>query len=456
MSSILETFYILFKSNAGEVKAGADEAKKTTDDLEKKINSTNVAAKDLGKTFTGVVEAAGSALAGLLSLGALKANILQAAAYNNELSKQSQLLNLNAAEMSAWGGAVQAAGGSAEGFTASLKGLYSQYAQIGLGGRVAGVFDILPRLAERFERMSQSSSYMLGKRLGLDDGTIMLLQKGRREVETMIERQKELTHVTKADLEISRKFNTEWENTGKVFRSLFTTIGSDVLPFFTRMFTGIQDIVMSLREHKGFIYGFFLGLAAIMAYLAFPTLAAVAPFLMLAAAITAAGVAIGLIVDDIFNFMEGNESLLGSLLKTWPAIGELADWIVDKWKLARDFIFSSIEEMKALWESVKNIFDLTAGEGDINVKKRTEQVIFDGKKAVGIADMPLSSSTSNSITNSSNLFSRQDSESSNIQIGDVIIETQATDPDGIALGIKQSLGDQLRGLSARYDNAIAR
>jgi hypothetical protein len=214
-------------------------------------------------------------------------------------------------------------------------------------------------------------------------------------------------------------------------------------------------------------------LAGILATLAFPALAAAAPFLLLAAAILAVGSAIGLIVDDITNFIDGNESLLGSILESWPIIGEMASWIVEQWKIASDFIFSSIDEMKKIWDGVKNMFGFGDSEVSVNAnsidenpnsdissgeskKSGMEQVIFEGKKAVGLADIPLSAMSSNSITNSSSVYSQQDSSAPSVQIGEIVIETQATDHDGIAAGIKQSLGDQLRGLSARYDNAIAR
>lgn len=45
---------------------------------------------------------------------------------------------------------------------------------------------VLPELAESFEKLSKQESAALGQKLGLDQGTIMLLRRGRREVEDQI------------------------------------------------------------------------------------------------------------------------------------------------------------------------------------------------------------------------------------------------------------------------------
>ena len=46
-------------------------------------------------------------------------------------------------------------------------------------------------LSERFSRMDRTTANNMGRMMGLDQGTMNLLLKGRAEVETMIRRQKE-------------------------------------------------------------------------------------------------------------------------------------------------------------------------------------------------------------------------------------------------------------------------
>ena len=364
MSSLLETFGILFESDSSDVERGAEDAENSTESLDDKIKETDKSTKDLGESFLGLVSSAKGAIASVLSLGALTAGVVATAEMTDEIGKFSQTLGLNISEVSAWGEAVVRSGGSANGFRSSLDGMskgladfaitgsgtfFETLSRIGVSitdeaGKVRSAFDLLPDIASAFSGLSASDSASLGDRLGLDQGTILLLQQGKRSVEELVDRQKQLGVATKEDYEIAALFNDQWADTKQIFQSLSLTTGTTILPMFTSILKGIEKTISFMKENDKFFKGFFLGISGIVAVVFGPsmyaaaaaTLAAISPFILMGAAIIIAASAIGIIVDDIYNFINGNDSLIGHLKETYPEIGRFIDEISKLVNLAID------------------------------------------------------------------------------------------------------------------------
>ena len=68
MASVLETFFILFESDADDVKKGAKDAKKPVDELERSLGQSDRGTQKLGKSLVGL---ASTAVAGFASVFAL-------------------------------------------------------------------------------------------------------------------------------------------------------------------------------------------------------------------------------------------------------------------------------------------------------------------------------------------------------------------------------------------------
>jgi hypothetical protein len=387
--------------------------------------------------------------------------------------------------------------------------------------------DILPELADSFEGLTKQESAGLGRKLGLDQGTIMLLQRGRREVEEQIRQQKELGTVTKEAAEIAGKFNDEYDNTAKVFRSIFTAVGSTILPVFTSILTGIRTVGGFLAKHSDFIVGLMIALGAAITIYALPPLVsmavavvtAFAPFLLMGAIIAGVAVAFALLYDDVMNFIEGNDSLIGQILTEFPIIGDIINGLIDTVKElwgAVSWVFNSILSILQisvagwgiLWDTVSEGFAsfvqgstglqtilgaITAafqmagqaigavwdflGErasSFLDIVRTIYNVVklvaggftktLDGVKAsLGIGGLPegkdalatastadINTQTSNTIANSS----RSSSKTSNVTVGTVNVQTQATDAEGIAGAIGDSMGQQIRQASSDLDDGV--
>lgn len=458
---VLETFVILFESDADEVKKGADEAKKSTDKLDDSLKNSNKAADQLGGKFLGMATAATTAIAAFLSVGAITAGVFAAAQYADQLDEASESLGTSVEELDAWGGAAKQAGGSLEGLIGSVRGLAASMAQMDttgkskvlpffkeLGiqmtdtaGRARPIMELLPEIASAFEGLSKEQAIGFGRKLGLDTGTIMLLQKGRREVDALIARQKELGTIRQEDAAAAATYNDALDDTARVFRSLFSIIAGDVLPVLTSFLEGFQEIGMWMQDHEGFIYGFFSTLIGLMTVLgvraalaAIPLLALAWPFIAIGAAVLALSVLMGLLWDDFQKWISGAPSLLAPVWEFFSGLGDSITGIFDRIK---ENVLGVINDIKGAVAGVKGIFG--GGNNDIITKAQME--------LYNASNTPLSSQTAASLT-------AGNTSSTAVSINEVNVQTQATDADGISGAIGKSLESQLRQTVNNNDDGI--
>ena len=81
-----------------------------------------------------------------------------------------------------------------------------------------------------------------------------------------------------------------------------------------------------MQQHKTMAEAFFIGIGSAISIYLLPALAslattvviAAAPFLLIAAAVTAFGVIVALVTNDIHNFLEGNKSVIGLFFDKYP------------------------------------------------------------------------------------------------------------------------------------------
>lgn len=338
--NLLEAFHFIFEADASKLEEGLKKAESTNDKLKKGVDDTDKSALKLGETFLSLAKNVATVFAGVVTIGALKAMGEEVAKQTGELDKQAKELNVNASALYDWQGAVVAAGGTAEGFNSTISNLN----KITRDPERA-----LLRLSDTFKKLSSWRARKLGEQLGIDAGTSELLRKGRDGVQAMIDRQRELGVVTQEQVAISTKYNDQLRDTNRVFDDVRRRLAMLILPIMTKWLEGLEKTVRWLRDNKAFTIGFFGGIAAIITAVFLPAIlsaiAAVytllAPFLLVGAAVAAVGAAIGLLVDDIMAFLDGNDSLIGEMSKTWPWIGEL--------------VRNTAEEFKALWQLLKDL-----------------------------------------------------------------------------------------------------
>lgn len=405
--SILDTFYILFKSDASEVKKGAEEAQKATQNLQDKLKSTDKSAEHLGESFLSAARSALGLVAGLASV----ATVISTISDVRELGKSSRALQVNVEDLDAWGSAVERSGGSAQEFQSSLSSLADH---LGTTGNIA--LKTLPLFADAFSRMNQTQANRYGKSLGLDQSTIYLLQQGRREVEDTIKRQKEFGTVTKEDVEVTRKFDVALFDLGKVLQFFQRELA---LPFLSPLTKSFEYLV----EHKDLIKGALIAIGIGVAAMA-------ASFAIANPAIAVAAVALALFVgayEDYQKFKRGEPSLIGD--------------INEDFKSVKNKINNDITALKNFPnEAKKAIYGL---KDDLYNSPHKLVTAFQEAKDFYLPKV-------------SNIFGHNNSKANSINVNSVTINTQATNGQDIKAAFVDNLTGQQYQSNSYFDDVVAR
>ena len=245
------------------------------------------------------------------------------------------------------------------------------------------------------------------------------------------------------------------------------------------------------------------------------TIAAFAP-LLLTIGLVAGGAAIfALLYDEVMNFVEGNDSFIGQISQSYPIVGKTVMWLVEAFKQMWDilitgaqqvgsfvaagfmqvisgikaaidylveaydsiqgfvdnslaafqsmadgisvifafivdtvkgslsFVSSGIDKIKSVVSGVAGFFGFGDGSGD---------AMAEASKQIGnAASAPSNGVTSSAISNTANKSSE-----TNVQVGQVVVQTQATDAQGISRDVGSELQSQLKNLEHESATGVAR
>ena len=435
--SILETFYILFKSDTSDLKKGSEEATKSTKDLNNQLNSIDKSAEKIGKKFLGLASTFAGLIASFASIHGIISGISNTVSYDINLAKQSRIIGVNPEDLDVWSNAVAQAGGTSEGFQNSLKSLSEHFHTT-----ASVAMQALPQLADVFSHISRYAAFNYGKAIGLDEPTILLLQQGRREVESLLKQQRELGIVTKQDAEISFKYDQEIGRLSHSFRTLYNAIVIPLLPALTSFFQVLEKGLGFLTAHKDIVVGAFIGigLSALGAAFAFGIITLQG--ILLAGAIILLIGLFALLYDDIKTYFNGGRSLIGEFINEFKKMGKIIDGIIDGWtEKFLDFL-SKFDLLKPIVDYIRN----PENESFYSQNKYN-------KKGVDLLSFASHSSINNKVPNNvlnSSAFNK------NFTINSMPIEiiTQATDAVGIATHIGLTLPDHINQASNYFADGI--
>lgn len=375
--AILDTFYTLFKTNSEEIRKGYQDAEKDTnkflDSVKHADDGVHIAGQKIIETFGEI----GAATAAAFAFEHVKQFIESTIELNAHLHETSERIGVDVENLAALQSAATRFGGSAEGVTGTLDFLNRGLADIAVKGtsrlkpffdelkinvfdshhRVKGLMEIVSELAHAMEGKTAQEKAGLGERFAFDPGLLLAMADGRRGLEDIIKRQKELGLTTKEDAEAADIFEKKMADLRVQLGHVGNQIVGGLLPILGKVVDTVMGFVGFLEKHKSLVEGFFIGIGGVIATFYTPQIikAAIATAVLLAkvllipALIAAAFAVFAFIYDDIKNFLEGNKSVIGELSKRWPIIGEVVhgvanavvtawDWMVDTVKGGAAFI----------------------------------------------------------------------------------------------------------------------
>lgn len=381
---ILDTFTILFESDAKTLEDGLDDSRKQADRLNKEmVKADSNAAKTTTSIGTALKSMAALA-AGFFAVGAARSSFAEVVDNLNVLGRTADSLGDSVENVDAFSRSLIEMGGDAQGARDSMmdmsesigeafqdieSGRAKTFAALGISlkdvnGQSITATEGMLRLAESVEGMSKSEAIFRIKELGITDNrTVELLLKGRKEMERMLAVQKEQSGVTKESVENARKYQEALARLNNAQDSVSTQIAAAFIPALTKVIEWVAKGVEWMRENQQTATAFFGVIAAVVAAVYLPamlsaaaaTLAATWPLVAMVAVVGAVAAAFALLYDDVQNFLAGNDSLIGQISEKYPIVGEtvraVADGIKEAWAAVKDFMGEIWEALKPLGEA---------------------------------------------------------------------------------------------------------
>jgi muramidase (phage lysozyme) len=159
-------------------------------------------------------------------------------------------LGISTEGLSAWEGAAERVGGSAAGIDGSMQSLTGEFQNFVLTGQssvipyfralnvsisdnkghMRDIGDIYLDLADKFSHMDPQRANAFGRALGMDQGTINLLEQGRAGVAKLLEEQRKLGVVSEKDAENAQRLQKNFADLRQAFTSVGRTIVNELTP----------------------------------------------------------------------------------------------------------------------------------------------------------------------------------------------------------------------------------
>jgi len=248
--TILDTFYLLFKSNAADVKKDMDTAEKSTNQFQKRINDADQATGNLAATLLKVGVSAVTAFA---SFEAIKDGAQSAFELNLQLYKTSKLTGESAENINVLDKAFQQFGVQKGGFTSWLTS-YTQFLQeTGRGDQVKNIIPNLKAFANELAHITDEGErhfrfQQFAKANGLPQDFYLGLSGGAEKLEEAIKKETEFNRVTQLSTEQALAFSAAWEKTTARIEGNFIEMEKTVVPILTRILNFFNDNQASQSE----------------------------------------------------------------------------------------------------------------------------------------------------------------------------------------------------------------
>ena len=358
MNDVLKQFRIVFGIDTKPLDSGVQKAESTL--------------KRFGRVFNSIA-------ATYFSYKIMQGVINGFADFNTKLGHSTSLMGYNIENVSAMGGALKRFGGDTQSVINSLNALNSglQDAKFGGGalidvakryglsistsnGKLMSAEQLLNSLSRQLQRYDKQTRVAIASQLGLDESLVRAFSNGGAELQKLIDKQKQYGIITAKDVRISDNFNNAVLDLKDSFGGVVKMFSRLVLPLLTKLIKLLTSFVEFMKKHKQFVIAFFSALLiamipvlAILGKMAVASAAAFAPIYAVIGVITA----IALVVEDIYYYFMGWDSVTGDLVKKFPLLGKALETIRPIFMAIKQ-AFSDIMDFLSdpSWDNFINIF----------------------------------------------------------------------------------------------------
>lgn len=351
MATIIDSLLVKLGLDSSEFNAGKSKVDKGLKDTGSEADKTGAKLKKTGKDgaegFETVAKSAVKFLALLGGTMAVKRFAEQMIESSAALDRFSKNLGDSANTVSAWSNAAELAGGTAEGLQGTMdmlsksqtelqltgqSGLIPYFSALGMSladtqGKARPVNDLLLELSDRFSKMDRTTANNMGRMMGIDQGTMQLLLKGRSEVELMIRRQKEYGAVTKQQAEEASRLKLAMTDSRQSFEAFGRELLSAATPALEKLFAVFAEFGAWCRENKEFVNAFLTIIAVGLGAVA----AATIPINLTVVAVLALAAAIAALWQDYQTWKRGGDSFIdwGKWEPGFKLAGNAIRWLKD-------------------------------------------------------------------------------------------------------------------------------
>ncbi|MCE9841107.1 hypothetical protein LZ636_15630 [Proteus terrae] len=532
------------------IKTAIDEAK-AQEHLQKELSETGSKYQEAGSSVAGFATKALGAVGIVMSIGSIFAESVSRSQEIETLDKLGKQIGVATADVDAFSGAIAELGGSRESAQADLSAMANAF------GNTKDSMEKVLQTADKVQGMSFDKAKKTLEGMGVsDEKTIELMMKGRKELERTMGIQKEYSGISKESIESSIKFNSamaKFQQSSGLLKNSFLEM---VIPALSKGLEWLTKLVTFCKENKNIVVGFFTAVATILMgkYIHAMKLASIStwttlfPIIAIIAVIALLATAFAIVYDDIMNFIDGNDSMIGRILEKYPQlkiiilalwetfkklfeylkviVGVVADIVVAGWELmasglkayvkflincisviagwgksfagvfttvtdavvgAFEWMWEQVEKIigwvntgldavKNGWKSAKEFFGFGDDE-EITVNQNVERKVNDNGEIEyaipqeksqttqqppvrhsiaqanaqldAIANNAMNPITSQAISNQSNVKNE-----SNVSIGEIKVETQATDAQGVASGLSNALQDEIANVNQQHSSGL--
>lgn len=309
-------------------------------------------------------------LGSFASVGFVMSQVKNLTAVADELGKIADRIGADVPKLQSWATASKLAGGSVEAFYGTAERLGSELQRIAVTGKsrllpffesmgvatldatgkARDVFDVLTDVAGAVEGMDRQTSAGILKRLQLDEGTIGLLQMGKKGMQDLIRYERELGVFQKEDTVIAANYNDAMDRLTRTMNMSFLPVMRLFAPVLTEAAKAMTSAFAFIQKHSLAFEIALAGIALVIGALVLPSLWSLFVAIMTNPItwIIAAIVGLILILEDLYVYAKGGKSQFEDLWKTLGTGEEVMAAIQGAW----DFLKAAAQ---IAWEILKYI-----------------------------------------------------------------------------------------------------